>query len=85
VCPDNPVKGLWPTITRLQPITPKPQRSEPIEILERDEGRALICEACDENKGVTRWAGQFRLYIVKCNQCGCSGKSLRDSCPLKKW
>jgi hypothetical protein len=53
----------------------------PLSVLERDEGRAQICEQCDECQGVTRWAGRFRLYQVKCRACGCGARKLADGCP----
>jgi hypothetical protein len=53
----------------------------PVAVLERDEGRAQICEACAECQGVTRWAGRFRLYQVKCHACGCGGRKVSEGCP----
>jgi hypothetical protein len=56
-----------------------------LAVMERDEGRAQICEACDECQGVTRWAGRHRLYQVSCRVCGCGGRKVSEGCPQGKF
>jgi hypothetical protein len=63
-------------------VTPvRVSASIPLAVLERDEGRAMICEECEECRGVTRWVGRFRAYQVKCHACGCGGRKVSDGCP----
>ena len=64
----------------------KPPQTPPTAADEAEQERRMgICEGCDQYQGGTRWAGRFRVYRVKCRECGCGGRKVADGCPMGKF
>jgi len=63
--------------------SPKPPTLEQLALADT---RALECEICPFNMGVTRKVNSFDVHAVKCDLCGCGGLSLiHGKCPKNLW
>ena len=80
---DNPL--LWKNCERRPVAPPRPAPSpEPSpEICAAQEAAALVCEKCPHSEGVTRFVRAFRVFAVRCRECGtCGLRPLVNGCPL---